>query len=300
MKLKTSTLIYVVWFMVVFLISSRNLEEPLFGFENAAYYIFSIVLVVLSLLFSSGKSKTVNSTFSFFCFAYFLYVLVFFLVGLFSDTTSDYVIYNFRENLMFTLCVISIGKYTYEHNHLNDFLKYSFGAYAAIISVCLIKYFPDSTNFANLFSNIFTNHDRIRFSFGFIHANYIGNMCLVCLISSFAVLVLLNIKKTARILILSFDLILIWIMLLSASRASITGLIVFVVIYLYFKNYYLIKSRNIRVLVTVLMCFMFLVLVVFTTTGNFQELLENTIEAYCLIPIYLNSLSQVVYCGGLD
>lgn len=159
-----------------------------------------------------------------------LYVLLFCIVFV-NPLMSKYASQMLQRQGMFVVLVILSAWIINKYNLFDVFLKATFVSISVVLLVQFIMNLSD-LQFLNIV-NIMSSTERTRGNFGFEHYNTLGGTC-VC-----NILIGMLIRKRKRVsryfdcLIWGFTLLSILMLLVSASRSSITSLGIYICLYVY-------------------------------------------------------------------
>ena len=259
--------IFFVLFVSRILVLTGNYTLPIDPILLQIIYI--VLILVLLLIKSKGKIKL--DTFKhkdFFKVALILllHTIVWgkFLVNpMMIDLTTS----QFKSQIMFVVIVILTACATIKFDAVDTFIKSSFYALSFVLVVQLVSNFSD-LNLSNI-ANIMSKSERTRANFGFGHYNTLGGACL-CNVILWSMLKKENIEKLITTVFMSISIIM---LLCSASRSSLTGLIAFIAIVAFEKFYNNNISNRKKIAITFIEIIIFGVLIIFAFNLDFNEIL---------------------------
>jgi len=286
----------------------------------------SIIIFCYSLLFASRINVLISSStpsqlwivleiiylaiISFFCFLYpkpvlkinkklnsqilvqiilILHTVLFgvvFINAQFSNLIYDY----FQSQILFFLIVILTVAVACKYRLLYPILKASFYVLSFFLLFKLIANISD-LNLSNI-SNIFVSGLRTRANFGFGHYNVLGNACSC----NIMIWILLKNKKQSMMskwIQNAFAAISAIMLLCSASRTALTGLVLYVLVFYFLELDRILKNKRFKGFcrALIVICIVSIVLMVFADIGFESFLVEsNRITLVkAAIPALLNS-----------
>lgn len=149
--------------------------------------------------------------------------------ALFVDARfADLISSQFKSQIMFVVIIIVTALAVYQLDASRDFLKWSYYTLAATMIYYFLKNFSE-LDLSNL-ANIMTATDRTRANFGFGHYNTLGATC-VCGILLWDVIRKDLRTIPAKLLNLGILLVMVCMLLASASRSALTSLVVYYFVY---------------------------------------------------------------------
>lgn len=159
-----------------------------------------------------------------------------------EETRNHCILFTYYLLLLF-LSYAAINRY----KCLREYIATSFFACVTVLLIQCIRYFDELVlNPIYIFQALLTNM-RVRSSFGFLHTNYVGNICYVAIILS----AFLFYGKSAKEIflrkkhwpIILADLMCYFMMISTSSRAAILALVVFTMVWI-IKNFIDVVKSN--------------------------------------------------------
>lgn len=173
----------------------------------------------------------------------------------------------YKSQIMFWSIILVTVLFIYKYNLLETFIKTSF---FVLLLVLFVQFITNITEFdlSNIW-NIMNKDKRTRANFGFGHYNALGASCICILVLS----TMFSKKFTTKIraFIYGGRILAILMLLCSASRSSITSLLVFFVIYVSVGINDLDISKRLKILIKILLAVVILSI-------SFWVLLEVDLE----------------------
>lgn len=255
MKIKTETITFTIWIVVLISRILGSLSNGLISSPLTLFYISSSLLVLWLLYLNIKKGKLlISSSFIFWGIAFAIYLILFGKI-LVNVRLKKLTSFTFNEMAMFYLLIFSMANYLKDDNKKNLFIKISFWTLSLSVILSAFANWDGNLELIGLISNLFKGYTRERSSFGFYHPNTVSNIAL-CIIILSAYIVKKDLKIILYILI---DVFMVYLIISSASRTALSALLLFIVLIYYHVLTKKIKYKRIMdfgLLVLVLFLFM--------------------------------------------
>lgn len=193
---------------------------------------------------------------------------------------------HFKPQLMFVVIVILTACAVIKFDAFEMIIKLSFYAISIVLIIQLLSNFSE-LNLSNL-ANIMDKSARTRANFGFGHYNALGGVCL-CNVILWTMMKKGKIEKFISVIFMSIAIVM---LLCSASRSSLTGLILFIAIRIFEKFSNITKSAKQQIVFSFTKIIIFLILLVFALNLDFKEILIQSQRSLLFeysLPVYWNS-----------
>lgn len=289
MKIKTETIAFSIWCVILFSRILINQEISMISSPLKIYYISSALLIVFMFLqWIRERKKLKNSTLLFWGVAFFLYIVLFGKV-LVNNNLKELTEFTFNALLMFYMLVFVMASYVCSHEHREIvFVKITFWTFTFGIILSAVLNWDGTLGLSELISNIFGGYTRTRATFGFYHANAAANIALcVIIMSSY----LIYISKK-RILYITIDMFMTYIILATASRTALSALILFGMLLAYNTFLNRVKSKNEKNILTAVLILAILLHLLFSSESGIEGLFKLSNRSYNFIyniPVLVNS-----------
>lgn len=286
-KLKISNIILFLWGIVLASEILFFTDIPIHS--TFIYYSSSLVLILfLTYYLIKYSPKKSNSL-------YFLYLFLFlFTVFLFGCILANPIYAKeIRDNnylmIIFYILVFLMGNYIYQSELRFQFVKTTYIVLVVIIIMMMFRHFSEIDS-QMLFRNMFSGFKRGRISLGFSHPNFLGNTSLCAIIISYFY-TKMNSSTKKILLIKCLNILLIYIILITASRTSFIGLILFMIL-----NYLSVFADKINKKIKIILeasvliiSFLFLLSVNNIELTNFLELTNRSENFIYNIPVLIKN-----------
>lgn len=229
MKVKTETITFLIWCVVLISRILISLNNGLISSPLGLYYGSAIVLIVWMIFLKIKNRKLLKiSPFLLWEIAFGAYLLLFgkiFVNASLKSLTS----FTFNTMLVFYILVFFMSAYIDNEHKKTTFIKVSFWTFSLSMILSSVLNWDGNLQFSGLISNVFKGYTRDRASFGFYHPNTVANIAL-CVILLSAYLMKNDKKRWGYILV---DIFMIYVILSSASRTALSALVLFATLIFY-------------------------------------------------------------------
>lgn len=171
-----------------------------------------------------------------FVFLFGVYALVFNNSIISSEVTK-----NSLRMIIFLLNIYLIAIFLYKENQINFFIKTTYLILSIFLLACYVINFDNFEGVKSL-SDVFSYEFRYRSSFGLYHANATGSLCLCALILYSFLRKKFNLNFINKYII--FNITTIMVLISTASRNSLTSLLVFHIIMFIFNARKLLQIKG--------------------------------------------------------
>lgn len=280
MKIKTETITFSIWCVLLFsriLISQANsmISSPL-----KMYYISSALLIVFILFqWMRGRKTLKISPILLWGGAFFLYIILFgkLLVNNNLKTLTEF---TFNALVVFYMLVFMMSSYIESREHRKIvFVKTTFWTFTIGTILSAILNWDGKLELGELINNVFGGYTRTRAAFGFYHANAAANIAL-CVIILSGYLICISKKKMLYIVI---DIFMTYIILATASRTTLSALILFCILLVYNMFLNRIKSNNAKKGLTAGLILIIILLLLFGSENEIEKLFTLSNRSYNFI-----------------
>lgn len=197
---------------------------------------------------------------------------------------------------MFVILTLLTAWIIKEHKLFDEFLLASF------FSLSFVLLFQFLTNLSDLkflnITNIMSSSERTRANFGFGHYNTLGGACLYNIFIGLLIKKRNLLSNTSKVILWFFILLSVLMMLVSASRSSISGLLVYICLCFYLnmqKN-----NKNFGRIIKVILILMILLITLLNVNISFNNMLNesNRIALFKVaLPTFFNSGRELFGLG---
>ncbi len=290
-KLKLDSIVSFLWFLLLISKVAANLELNLLISPTAIYYISAsaLVFLLICLLYKPSKINVAKSYYFWF-FLFGMYVLFFGVV--FSNREYwELIKINIRISLTFYVIVFLMGAYLAKRNRMMQIIKVTYVTIVTVVILMMLLNIQECRSIPFLIRNIFSGYERVRANFGFVHPNLTGNTALCGILLS-AFFNRQNSSKIKLLFIYGLDLLLIYIILATASRSSLVGILLFSILLLYKAIMNSITNKKLRQIIVFLLGIVCLILFFFSTDIKLNDLVLMTNRSgnfYYNIPILIRN-----------
>ncbi len=233
------------------------------------------ILYLISLVFIEclvNKKLTIRIRFNITSIIIGLLLLYIFLFGLVfvNPQMHSYTGEMFQRQLLFLMVVISTFLFVEKYNLIDEYIKITYYTLSVILLLNFTLHVSDIKKINVL--SIFDVDNRSRASFGLGHYNNLGAICSIVIIL-FLIMIFRKLILKNEMYLMGFFMVISVIMLLaSASRNSIFGVVLFILIILYFKVSKRIK-RNLYQ--KIFLSFFILIVMILIILSIDKSLVEN-------------------------
>lgn len=289
MKIKTETIAFSIWCVVLFSRILINQEISMISGPLKIYYISSALLIVFMFLqWIRERKKLKKSPLLFWGVAFLLYITLFGKV-LVNNNLKELTEFTFNALLVFYMLIFMMASYISSHERREiAFAKTTFWTFTFGIVISAVLNWDGKLGFGELISNIFGGYTRTRATFGFYHANAAANIALcVIIMSSYLICV-----SKKRILYIAIDMLMTYIILATASRTALSALILFVMLLVYSTFLNRVKSNNEKNGLTAILVLVIVLLLLFSSESGIEGLFKLSNRSYNFIyniPVLINS-----------
>ena len=181
-----------------------------------------------------------------------LWIFYYLLFGIFlvDYNLIQYVNSTLFYNLFFLVFIFCVSRFIYKYDLMYKFVNIAYLCIAFFLGICFIQNF-DGFQVLKHLSGIFVSFDRYSNAYGLYHKNALGNISLCLLLLSFYISVykkyILNHPKSIIDHIRNLYNVIIFTMLLaSGSRSSLTGFLIFLLLYFCMSIVTGIKNKELK------------------------------------------------------
>ena len=241
MKIKTETITFSIWCVILFSRILISQDSSVISSPLKMYYISSVLLIVFIFFQWIRNSKKLRpSPILFWGSAFGVYVILFGKI-LVNNSLKGLTEFTFNALVIFYVLVFIMASYIKDSKCRKvTFVKTTFWTFTIGMIFSAALNWDGKLALGELVSNVFGGYTRTRAAFGFYHPNAAANIAL-CVIVLSSYLVCENRKKNIYLII---DVFMMYIILATASRTTLSALILFIVLLMYSRLINKIKSNN--------------------------------------------------------
>lgn len=230
--IKVSTIFSVLWFIL--LLSRIYVISGVYSFPIdptliQIIYVMGIItlsLVVQKEIFMSKKNDIMRAVIVLFVIYWVLFGFIF-VNPVMKEYTNGMVQ---RQGLFLAVVIVTVS-FIKKQNLFNNFVRTSFSTVSLVLIFQFFTNISDVTKI-NIF-NLFNTETRSRVNFGLGHYNNLGAICVCGLILGSLIVRLKVAKKKEKSIIYCLMFLMLLMLLGSASRNSVTGILIFVLVEIY-------------------------------------------------------------------
>lgn len=287
--------------LLIVKISLNLIKNPIPSAYTVLYFISLIYCISVICSIMPLKKKYLKGISSIMLILM-IYMIVFGLIFV-NETYFNQTIQMIVEFATYIFVVILTSIFIIVKKREIEFVKLVFWIITIFIFICYISNFDNFEGIKHI-GDIFSYSSRYRNSYGFEHANQLGNMCLCAII--FSVIYLKTdsfVSKKIKYVILASDLLLIQILVSTASRNSLTALCLFICLLIWNKVEHSIQRDSfMRILKVFIFMSLIILFIVNIQNGHIEDIILQArgLNFTINIPLLFNSHRLLIGLGFIN
>lgn len=234
--------------------------NPFINHPGILFYILSTIGMFGMMLYTLKRNKYINNYIylkknkSFYIIVS-LWIFYYLLFGIFlvDYNLIRYISSTFFYTLFFLIFIFCVSRFIYKYNLMYGFISIAYLCISFFLAICFVENF-DGFQVLKHLSGIFVSFDRYSNAYGLYHKNALGNISLCLLLLSFYISVykkyILKIRKSIIDYIRNlYDIIIFTMLLASGSRSSLTGFLIFFLLYFCLSTVSKIKNKKLKYII---------------------------------------------------
>ena len=204
--------------------------------------------------------------------------------------------FTFTAMVFFYILMFVMAIYLDNEMKVIRFIKTSFYVLSFGMIVILMSNWDVSLGIRELITNVFKGYTRIRSSFGFYHPNTAANIALCIILISFCIMPYERKRRYCYFI----DIIMVFVILATASRTTMCALLFFVIILAFNYIRKRIHTQYGEIILTIFFLTIILMLVIFSNGSSIEELFRVSNRSFNFIkniPILIKSGRLMIGLG---